>query len=357
MKRFFRCILLIVNLLFVVLMLLSTLAGYVRPSRLVWVSIISYGYFVLLLANIAFVVVWLCLSRWEFLISVAAIAVRYTFLPLFFQVGGTLVADASESTLKVMTFNTHSFTGADSKSTMTQDDGATAFLKIVDGESPDVMCLQECYPSGKINLIDSLEKRGYVYHHGVSSKKSPLVLYSRCPITHVSTIGKKSKFYADITKNGRQVRVCCVHLDSYHLEEDDLIRLEQLGRAQYDEVFVDNFLSKFKETVLHHEREWDEDLSPLIEATETPLILAGDFNDTPASYIYQRATRVLGDPYTEQGRGFGTTYHGPYPAFRIDYILHSKDIVPLSYKRVKTDISDHYPVVVLFDLDAKSGEE
>ena len=56
------------------------------------------------------------------------------------------------------------------------------------------------------------------------------------------------------------------------------------------------------------------------------------------------------DPYVNQGRGFGTTYHGPFPAFRIDYILHSHDFESLSYKRVKTNISDHYPIVVQLRL-------
>ena len=82
-----------------------------------------------------------------------------------------------------------------------------------------------------------------------------------------------------------------------------------------------------------------------------PLIIAGDFNDTPASYIYQQATDLLSDPYVEQGRGFGTTYHGPYPAFRIDYILHSHDLEALSYKRIPSAISDHYPIVVTLRMD------
>jgi endonuclease/exonuclease/phosphatase family metal-dependent hydrolase len=56
----------------------------------------------------------------------------------------------------------------------------------------------------------------------------------------------------------------------------------------------------------------------------------------------------------EQGRGFGTTYHGYYPAFRIDYVLHSLEFKTLSYKRVKTDISDHYPVVVTLQFPERN---
>ena len=85
---------------------------------------------------------------------------------------------------------------------------------------------------------------------------------------------------------------------------------------------------------------------PMVEESKLPIVLAGEFNDTPASYIYQQAKELLVDPYVEQGRGFGTTYHGPFPAYRIDYVLHTPDMEALSYKRVNTYISDHYPVVV-----------
>ena len=89
MKTILRVILLIINLLFAVALVASTLAGKVEPSRCATVSILSYGYVVFLLANAAFIIMWLCLSRWEFLISVAAIVCRLSFIPLFFQAGGT----------------------------------------------------------------------------------------------------------------------------------------------------------------------------------------------------------------------------------------------------------------------------
>jgi len=359
MRKFFRTILLIINLLFVIAMLVSTLAGVIPPSKIWWVSILSYGYFILLLANIVFIIIWLCLSRWEFLISVAAIAIRYAFVPLFFQVGGTLEVAPNDNTLKVMAFNTHSFTGLDSDTLMTRDSGAVLFLEMLDEEQPDVMSLQECYVGGRVNLLDSFMARGYVHHYGVhgNNTRSPLVLYSRYPFSHVYNMHDPAKFYVDIEKNGHQVRVCCVHLDSYQLDNEDLRSFEQLSHAQYDSTSTHKLLHKFKETTRCHEQEWNEDLKPLVENSTIPVIIAGDFNDTPASYIYQQATKLLSDPYVEQGRGFGTTYHGPYPAFRIDYILHTDDIKALSYKRLKTNISDHYPIVVQFDLDPQPEEE
>ena len=47
-------------------------------------------------------------------------------------------------------------------------------------------------------------------------------------------------------------------------------------------------------------------------------------------------------------RTFGSTYNGNFPAFRIDYILFDDNFKALSYKRITSDISDHYPIVATF---------
>ena len=344
MKKILRIILLIINLLAAAALILSTLAGVVEPSRMVVISILSYGYFIFLMANVVFIIIWLFMSRWEFLVSVAAIAVRFSFVPLFFQVGGTLDAEPEDNTLKILTLNTHAFKGQDSDTLMKADSGAVLFLELIDREQPDVMCLQEFFRPRHVSIVDSLEARGYTYHYGVHGKntRSQAILFSRCNMVKGYNMDRKSKFYVDLEKNKKTVRVCCVHLDSYQLNDDDLESFEKLSHAKTDSS-THRLMKKFAETTRQHEREWKED-------STVPIIIAGDFNDTPASYIYQKATDLLADPYVEQGRGFGTTYHGPYPAYRIDYILHSHDLEALSYKRITSAVSDHYPIVVTLRL-------
>ena len=346
MRSLLRIILLIINLLFALALVVSTLAGVVEPSRMTAVSILSYGYVVFLLANVLFVVLWLCFSRWEFLISVAAVLCRLSFIPLFFQVGGNTEAAQGDDVLRVMTFNSHGFHGLDGDTTMRADSGAVLFLKMVDEEQPDVICLQEFFATRKMRMNENLAERGYTHRFGVHGSKEPsqCVLFSRCPVVLGREMDGRTKFFVDVMKNGRRVRVCCVHLDSYQLDEGDYESFERLSHAQADST-THRLLGKFAETTRRHEQEWKEELLPLIQSTTVPLVVAGDFNDTPASYIYQQAADYLSDPYVEQGRGFGTTYHGLFPAFRIDYILHSHGLEALSYKRISTPISDHYPIV------------
>lgn len=353
MKKFFRFILLIINLAAVALLLLSSFAGAVSPSRFVWISILSYAFFPLLLCNVVLIILWLMMSRWEFLISVAAIAVRFSFVPLFFQVGGTLEVEPADDVLKVMSFNTHGFSGREIMTSSGNDSSVLDFLDILDDEQPDVICMQECFISKRSKA--AFEERGYRHHYGVhgTEANSPVVIYSKLPFMNVNNMDCKTKCYVDVEKNGCPVRICSVHLDSYQLDAGDLEELEKISHAQVDKKSAKNILAKFKETSRIHGIEWNEDLLPLIEKTSTPIVIAGDFNDTPASYLYQRATKLLKDPYVEQGRGFGTTYHGPYPAYRIDYQLYGGNLEALSYHRVKTNISDHYPIVVQYKLASK----
>ena len=81
------------------------------------------------------------------------------------------------------------------------------------------------------------------------------------------------------------------------------------------------------------------------------IVVAGDFNDIPSSWLYAQVSKYLNDTYRDKGIGICRTYNGNgFPHFRIDYVFHSKEFQTLSYKRIKTDISDHYPVITSLEL-------
>jgi vancomycin resistance protein VanJ len=70
----------------------------------------------------------------------------------------------------------------------------------------------------------------------------------------------------------------------------------------------------------------------------------GDFNDTPQSYAYRKIRKGMVDAFRKAGRGFGNTYSGELPSFRIDYILHDEAFFPYEFERTKIDYSDHFPI-------------
>ncbi|MFY7877552.1 MAG: endonuclease/exonuclease/phosphatase family protein, partial [Pirellula sp.] len=61
------------------------------------------------------------------------------------------------------------------------------------------------------------------------------------------------------------------------------------------------------------------------------VLVCGDFNDVPLSYAYHTVAADLKDAFREAGSGLERTYLGPFPSFRIDYILSSPEITFKNY--------------------------
>ena len=140
---------------------------------------------------------------------------------------------------------------------------------------------------------------------------------------------------------------------SYGLDESDQRQIQDISHGNVDSLVDGKTLQKFRRTIVNHEREWNV-LQPYFESREGLTVVAGDFNETPASYFYQQGKKYFVDSYCEAGQGFSTTYHGlftrskatTFPAFRIDMVLHTPDMEAAAYRRIKSEISDHHPLVV-----------
>lgn len=358
MKKILKTILLILNAVALLLMLGSTLAGSVSPSKFIGFSLLSYGYLYFVLLNVAFVIIWLILSSKWFLLSVAGILVRMSFIPLYFQVGGTDKVEYQDGVetqlLKVMTFNTHRFRGVDLLQWDVNDSNMLEFIKFVEEENPDVLAMQEYIGRGdSVKLTTRLTEMGYSYKTSGYENGSITgeVLFSKLPILDVNRVGGIDKFYADLKWGEDTVRVYCLHFESYHLDESDQKQMLDIKHGNVDSTTGRGTLRKFRETILAHEVEWST-LLPYFENRDRLTVVTGDFNDTPASYLYQQCRKFYMDSYCEAGQGFSTTYLGDFthnaafPAFRIDMVLHTSDMQAVAYRRIKSEISDHYPIVV-----------
>ena len=76
-----------------------------------------------------------------------------------------------------------------------------------------------------------------------------------------------------------------------------------------------------------------------------PVLVMGDFNNTPFSYVYREIKKNMKDAYLERGNGLGTTYlFDAYP-MRIDYILASESVDIVNFETIKKTFSDHYPII------------
>ena len=63
------------------------------------------------------------------------------------------------------------------------------------------------------------------------------------------------------------------------------------------------------------------------------------------------------DAFITASRGIGKTYCGPLPLLRIDYFWYNDYIEVVDYKRIKQTTSDHYPLIMTFNIKEKVEEE
>lgn len=351
--KILRSILLILNVLAALALIATTLAGAVAPSKSILPSVFAYGFLPLLAVNVLFVLLWLLLRRWSFLISAAAIAARFSVVGIFLQVGGTSEVPSLEEhpgRIVLMSYNLHNFGGVDFESTP-KDSNAKEFLLLLREQQPDVLCLQEYAAVKGMSITDSLELMGYNHYYGArgsNTAPSGTVVFSKFPITYVKKIDQQ-KLLVELLHGERPFRLLCVHMNSYSFDLDDREEIEQLRHGKVDSI-SHRTLAKAKGTVLRHEEEWNSLLRPLVCESSLPLLMAGDMNDIPASWLYFQISKYLRDAFRDEGNGLCSTYNGSFPRFRIDMVFHSPEFTTLSYRRLKSRISDHFPVIVSLEL-------
>ena len=122
-----------------------------------------------------------------------------------------------------------------------------------------------------------------------------------------------------------------------------LRRLQRAKRLQWRNIEQDevagsiSILRKLKSAFVKRAKQVDA-LHEYISKSPYPVILCGDFNDTPTSYTYHTVRGGLRDAFVDSGTGMSGTYAGKLPSFRIDYILYDK-----KFKSFKIFFSNFFP--------------
>ncbi|HWY12591.1 MAG TPA: endonuclease/exonuclease/phosphatase family protein, partial [Bacteroidia bacterium] len=185
-----------------------------------------------------------------------------------------------------------------------------------------------------------------------------IATFSKYPIINKGKIVFNTRsnnicIYTDVLIEKDTVRVYNMHLQSISFTIKDYAFVDDLqdGDDAKDELENSkNILRRLKRAFVKR-AEQAEKVSVSIKNCRYKIILCGDFNDTPASYAYNSISNNLKDAFIEKGNGFGRTYVGKFPSFRIDYILHSKDIKCTKFSRSEETFTDHYPITAYFKVN------
>lgn len=258
--------------------------------------------------------------RWlAVLLGCSAMIIAATYIPLFWSCA--TAADNVSHGFKVISYNAWS-----------KNNDIAGLTRVVKGQKPDILLLQEMKPETFDKLAERLQDLypGEKLHYSYEPAKL-LAIFSRYPME------------PGIVKKGKgRVQKVVLHSPASPIVVFNVHMLRHGGWS-----------SRYRKI----SRLLKQDLIP----EERPLILGGDFNTPDQSETYRHITRFLDNTHWDAGFGFGFSYPAhsvklfgliPIPSLvRIDHIFINDHFLTLHAGTVKdSGGSDHFPVMAVLDL-------
>jgi endonuclease/exonuclease/phosphatase family metal-dependent hydrolase len=366
LKRFIRRTLFYLNIIAGTALLLSYLSTYISPAKIWVLAFFGLAYPYILVINLLFMLIWIIWFKKEFLLSFLLILIGINhfdnFLPL--RLGKTNTKryiKENPEPFKILSYNVRLFNIYE----WISDPGTNQeILNFINSERPEIICLQEFYTSTKNDYQPEKIKKffsetpynyiHYSFKNGINSGYG-IATFSRYPIINQGIISfpktTNEAIFTDIVIKNDTIRIYNNHLQSIQLQRRNYSFLDTI-KLRYDDEQLKEIMdisSRLKTAYIKRSAQV-EAISAHIKMSPFPVIVCGDFNDTPVSYSYRKMRKGLKDAFISAGQGTGSTYQGIFPYFRIDYIFHDKHFKPLLFEKVEAKLSDHYPIICVFEI-------
>lgn len=364
-------LLLIFNLLAIIALLLSYLSNHVNPSTNWMLPFFGLMYPYLILINLAFIFIWAVRKRWYFVFSLALILLGWNHLSRTLRLSGKEEFQTGAKYIKLTSYNVKNL--SNDNVDLLDNEVRSGIITYLNSNGSDLLCLQELMiihpdPEG---FIDSLSRVFELPNHAYARyseknkrKMDAIFIFSRFPVIRSGQLSYENEYnyavFADIVAEGDTFRIYNIHLESIRLRQEDYSFISGLDlQFEKDENIKDNAIRIFKKlkTAFAKRAVQVNILKTSIKQSPYPVILCGDFNDTPNSYAYHTLTRDLNDAFLESGRGFGNTYIGKMPSFRIDFILIDGNFHAREFKIDPVRYSDHYPISCFIGWNGQSKDK
>ena len=359
MSKFTDRVVLILNILGAAGMLMAYLAPSVNPARMVLPALFGLAYPYLLMLHLAFLCYWLIRLKKEILISILVILLGWNHLnnliPLNLRPSEIPVNSSQDKYLKALSYNVRGF---NIYQWSREPEAKKEIFEFLESQEPQLVCFQEYFTSEKSGQTHAQISRqldylpfSAVYYTADPANRNGfgIATFSKHPILKKSRIPFNSSFnaamYTDILFRSDTIRIFNIHLQSIRFQEDNYAFIDT-ARFKYSNEQISEIraIGSRLKTAFTLRAEQAKVIASYIKDSPHPVVVMGDFNDTPQSYAYRKIKKGLDDSFRKAGRGFGNTYAGELPSFRIDYILYGAPLLSAEFNRIKTDHSDHYPI-------------
>ena len=312
-------ILFFVNSVILLLLLISYLAPKIHPDFFWQISLLGILFPFLLILNTLFAIYWVISWRKYFWANIVIIVLGLPYIDNTIANQKNILDQKKFSQLQknkkhqfdqlinLMSFNVRLF---NQNENIDDDKIENKIVEMIKEKKPNVLCLQE------FNLTESTKELFDAFNYK-KNNDNKLQIFTNYRVIKSGYIKSKNIcIYKDIVLNDT-IRVYNIHLQSNWVKT---------MKSSYQ-----NRVSEALKIKKH------------INKSPYPVIVCGDFNDTPLSYTYSTLKKGLADSFQESGIGIGNSYVS-IPTLRIDYILHSQKYESYNYKKLKYKFSDHYPI-------------
>ncbi len=323
---------------------LSYVAPYINPALFRWFAFFGTAFPWLLFANLLLILIWGARLHRFALYHIGILFFGWHYVTGF--IGMNIGTDhVPENTLTVAT---HNLGGLFRGIHLSDEEWAQIYSDYVGflkkNGDPDILCTQE---TGRKFYKSLATKMGYP--HTFDLNRGGTAIMSRFPVLRGGQVPfgqpENGSIWADLKIGKRIVRVYNVHLQSNKVTNDTKRVIDEPD-LKNEETWreINKVLRKVGGATSLRAGQATK-LRDLIAASPYPVILCGDFNDTPNSFVYDQVAEGMTDTFREKGFGFGTTFAGAVPLLRIDYILTDPALIPYSCQILHGGVSDHNAVV------------
>lgn len=327
-KLYLRSIVCAISLIILALSIAASFAPVTEPEKALILQFLCLLIPVIVIINISLLVWWIARKKIWVIIPLAGLFFNYKFIIalLGFHPGNSFALN--DNSIVVASYNVNYFN-------YNEASNLTGIAKMVDSYSTDILCLQEVQPHPLFSIDEIKSEFGsmhFSFIHVGDHNEIGMALFSKYPILNAQKVkfpdSGNGFIWADILFKGDTIRVLNNHLQTTSLSRARGKRADAIIKTSGD-----NYLKRAQQARL---------IRTFIDTTLHPIILCGDFNDTPQSYVYSMVKgNDLIDGFIKKGLGSGGTYRKTLGLIRIDFIMHSEHFKTTFYKSDPSKFSDH----------------
>lgn len=334
------------NVFLIVITFIAYILPFLAPKTFPLLSVLTLFMPVFFIFNSLFFVYWAVQLKKRMMMSGLVLLIGITFINKFYKFS-TKEYPESDKDFVVMSYNVRLFNLFKWQNKL---DIPETILGFINDKNPDILCIQEYSNSAHLDL--KVYPHRYIFIDGKKIKTGQAI-FSKFPILYEGNIifpnSDNNVIYADIKRGKDIIRVYNMHLQSIKISPDVSDISDNIDHVNQEksQLIYTRISKGFRQ-----QQEQAEIFKENIKQCKNPIIICGDMNNSPFSYVYRNIKGKLKDAFEEAGEGFGATYKFRYYPARIDYIFTDSKMKVKEFESFPDfENSDHYPIMTRLSLE------